>query len=204
MKTTPTETSLPTGLARPALNALAEAGLTGMHQLTGDWEPRLLALHGIGPETIRILRAALAQAQPTPVIFPSITVETVVHAPLSRVWEAWVRPQDICQWNSASPDWHTPSAHSDLRVGGTFTYRMEARDGSAGFDFSGVFTEVQPQLRLAFQLGDQRTVRIVFQPVAGGVLVRETFDAEQENSLELQREGWQAILDHFRRYVEGV
>ncbi|MBN8783709.1 MAG: polyketide cyclase [Sphingobacteriales bacterium SCN 48-20] len=132
----------------------------------------------------------------------SITIETTVNAPVEKVWEIWNKPEHIIQWNSASPDWHTPSAENDLRVGGQLKSRMEARDGSMGFDFAGTYTEVKENEKLAYTLGDGRNVEIIFTAVEGGTHVKETFDAENQNSLEMQRMGWQAILDSFRAYAE--
>lgn len=132
-----------------------------------------------------------------------ITVETVVDAELNRVWDAWNDPEDIQQWNSAQDDWHTTRSTVDLREGGKFQSRMEAKDGSAGFDFEGTYTRVVPHESIAYRMSDGREVEVEFVDQAGGVLVKETFDAETENPPELQREGWQAILDNFARYVEA-
>jgi uncharacterized protein YndB with AHSA1/START domain len=132
-----------------------------------------------------------------------ITVETYVRAPLHTVWRAWTTPDDIVRWNAASDDWHTTAAAVDLRVGGTFTSRMEAKDGSMGFDFEGTYTEVVPQERIAYAMDDGRTVVVDFAAEDAGVRVREVFDAEATNPMELQRQGWQAILDSFARYVEA-
>lgn len=132
----------------------------------------------------------------------SITIETTVHAPIAHVWDVWTNPEFIKQWNAASDDWYTPSSTNDLRVGGIFTACMEARDGSAGFDFSGTYTEVVPHQKIAYTLGDDRTVRITFEETAEGVRVTETFDIENENSADMQRAGWQAILDNFKKVTE--
>jgi len=132
----------------------------------------------------------------------AITVQVTVNAPLSRVWEKWITPQDIMNWNNATDDWYTPSAQNDLRVGGKFTSRMSSRDGSMSFDFSGVYYEVIPEKKLAYNLGDERKVSVEFNVVKDGVQVTEIFDREHENSAEAQRTGWQAILDNFKRYVE--
>jgi len=131
-----------------------------------------------------------------------ITIETVVAAKLSRVWDAWNSPDDIQRWNAANEDWHTTRSVVDLREGGKFLSRMEAKDGSQGFDFEGTYIRVEPQKLLEYQMGDGREVRVEFAESADGVLVRETFDAESVNPPELQRMGWQSILDNFRRYVE--
>jgi uncharacterized protein YndB with AHSA1/START domain len=132
-----------------------------------------------------------------------ITIETLVRADARTVWDAWNTPADICRWNAASDDWHTTSSEVDLREGGTFSARMEAKDGSFGFDFGGVYTCVEPPRRLGFRMGDGREVDVEFVPEAGGVRVRETFEAEGQHDPEFQRAGWQAILDHFARHVEA-
>lgn len=132
-----------------------------------------------------------------------ITVETVVKSELAKVWEAWNTPADILQWNAASEDWHTTRSEVDLRAGGAFRARMEARDGSFGFDFEGTYTRVVPRELVEFRMSDGREVRVEFAEQPDGVRVRETFDAESENPAEMQRQGWQAILDNFRRHVEA-
>jgi uncharacterized protein YndB with AHSA1/START domain len=131
-----------------------------------------------------------------------ITVETTVKAPIAAVWNAYTRPEDILQWNAASDDWHTTQASVELREGGTFSSRMEAKDGSFGFDFAGTYTQIVLHERLAYSFGD-RTAQVVFQPGADGVTVQVTFDAETEHPEEQQREGWQAILNRFARHVES-
>jgi uncharacterized protein YndB with AHSA1/START domain len=131
-----------------------------------------------------------------------ITVETIVSAPVNDVWTAWNTPDDIVAWNSPSPDWHTTRSAVDLREGGKFAARMEARDGSAGFDFEGVYTRVVPNKIVEFRMSDGREVNVEFvEQRSGGVLVRETFDAESQNPTQMQRAGWQAILDNFGRHV---
>ena len=132
-----------------------------------------------------------------------ITIETTVAAPLADVWRAWTTPADITQWNAATPDWHCPAAELDLRAGGSFSYRMEARDGSMGFNFCGTFTQVVPQELIEFSLGDDRIVTVEFVAGDGAVTVRESFTAESEHAAEQQRQGWQAILDNFARHVEA-
>src|SRR5690625_272888 len=129
-----------------------------------------------------------------------ITVETTVHAPLEEVWQAYVTPDDIMQWNTASDDWHTTSSTVDLRPGGEFSSRMEAKDGSAGFDFEGTYTRIITNRLIEYSLGE-RQVTVNFAEVAGGTQVRVVFDSEPTHSIEQQREGWQAILDRFARYV---
>lgn len=132
-----------------------------------------------------------------------ITVETLVKAELNAVWAAWNDPQDIQQWNAASDDWHTTQSSVDLREGGKFSSRMEARDGSAGFDFEGKYTRVVAQKLIEYVMDDGRQVKVEFAKGPGGVVVKETFDAESQNKPELQRQGWQAILDNFARHVEA-
>lgn len=131
-----------------------------------------------------------------------ITVETTVAAPVDRVWRAYTTPDAITQWNAASDDWHTTAAAVDLRPGGAFSSRMEAKDGSMGFDFAGTYTEVVEHERIAYAFGD-RAAEVEFRAVPAGTTVRVTFDGETTHSVEQQRQGWQAILDNFRRYVEG-
>jgi uncharacterized protein YndB with AHSA1/START domain len=132
-----------------------------------------------------------------------ITVETVINATLDDVWDAWNNPEDIQRWNTAHEDWHTTRSSVDLREGGSFTSRMEARDGSAGFDFEGTYTRIVPREAIEYRMSDGREVQVEFLERPGGVLVKETFDAETENTPELQRHGWQAILDNFGRHVEA-
>jgi uncharacterized protein YndB with AHSA1/START domain len=130
-----------------------------------------------------------------------ITIETTIKAPIDAVWSAWTTPADIMQWNAASDDWHTTSATVDLRTGGLFTARMEAKDGSFGFDFAGTYTKVEKNKSLEYALGDERSVQVEFITSGPNVTVRETFDSEPTHSIEQQREGWQAILDRFANYV---
>jgi uncharacterized protein YndB with AHSA1/START domain len=133
---------------------------------------------------------------------PQIAVEALVRAPLPAVWTAWNDPEAIVAWNAASDDWYTTSARVDLRVGGSFSSRMEAKDGSFGFDFEGTYTEVVPRQRVAYAMEDGRSCVVTFEPEGDAVRVREVFDAEGSNPLELQRQGWQAILERFAGYVE--
>lgn len=133
----------------------------------------------------------------------NIAIETSVRAPIERVWAAWNDPRAIEQWNAASPDWHTPRARVDLREGGSFSSRMEAKDGSAGFDFEGTYTHIEPQRLIEYAMSDGRKVRVEFIPADEIVTVRETFDAEDTHTAEQQRQGWQAILDSFSRYAES-
>jgi uncharacterized protein YndB with AHSA1/START domain len=131
-----------------------------------------------------------------------ISVETSVQAPIAKVWSAYTTPADIKQWNAASDDWHTTSAAVDLREGGAFTSRMEAKDGSFGFEFAGRYTKIVPNELIAYSFGDRVAV-VEFVPGATGVTVRVTFDAETEHSVERQRQGWQAILNSFAKHVEA-
>lgn len=132
-----------------------------------------------------------------------ITIETTVNAPLEKVWDFWGKPEHITKWNAASEDWHTPRAENDLRTGGKFSSRMEAKDGSFGFDFEGIYGEVIDHQKIAYAMPDGRQVEILFEEVNGQTKVTEHFDPETENSEEMQRQGWQAILDNFKKYVEG-
>ncbi len=133
----------------------------------------------------------------------SITVNVKVNAPLEKVWDYWTNPQHIVNWNYASEDWHAPHATNDLRVGGKFSSRMEAKDGSMGFDFEGEYTKVEQHIEIEYVLADARKVNIRFDSDGKETTVTETFDPENENTLELQRAGWQAILDNFKRYTES-
>lgn len=132
-----------------------------------------------------------------------ITIETSVDAPIETVWSCWTEPEHIMQWNSASPDWHTPSATNDLREGGSFTSRMEAKDGSIGFDFGGTYTKVIEHKEIAYRMDDGRKVSVTFDGHGGHTHISETFDPESENPVEMQRAGWQSILDNFKSYVEA-
>jgi uncharacterized protein YndB with AHSA1/START domain len=132
-----------------------------------------------------------------------ITVETLVNAPVSKVWGAYTTPADIKQWNTASDDWHTTQATVDLRDGGAFSSRMEAKDGSFGFDFAGTYTKIVPLKLIEYSFGD-RTGEVEFLPGADGVTVRVTFDAETTNSIDQQRQGWQSILANFSKHVEAM
>lgn len=150
-------------------------------------------------ELVAASRQAMAERKGDPM---KITVEKFIRAPLAKVWSAYVTPADIVQWNAASDDWHTTRATVDLRVGGAFSSRMEARDGSFGFDFAGTYTKVEPEKRLEYDFGDRKAA-IDFLPAGDGVTVRIAFDPETQNPVEMQRQGWQAILDNFARHVEA-
>ena len=131
-----------------------------------------------------------------------ITVETTVAAPIEDVWRAYTTPEDIKRWNAASDDWHTTAAAVDLRVGGAFSSRMEAKDGSMGFDFSGIYTNVVKHKLIEYSFGD-RAAQIEFAESPESVRVRVTFESEPTHSIEQQRDGWQAILNNFARHVEA-
>ncbi|WP_433945208.1 SRPBCC family protein [Paenibacillus sp. SN-8-1] len=135
---------------------------------------------------------------------PIITIETTVHSPIEKVWEYWTEPQHIKKWNNASDDWHVPTAENDLRVGGTFLTRMEAKDGSFGFDFSGVYDDVRINEYISYTIGDGRKVTITFSSQGNDTKVIETFEAETTNPTEMQQAGWQAILDNFKKYSESL
>ncbi|MGE0439833.1 MAG: SRPBCC family protein [Gemmatimonadales bacterium] len=129
-----------------------------------------------------------------------ISVDATVNAPIGKVWQAYTTPADIIQWNAASDDWHTTAASVDLRPGGAFSSRMEARDGSAGFDFAGTYTKVVDHRLIEYAFGD-RIAEVTFAETPAGVRVSVTFDAEPTHPVEQQRQGWQSILDRFARHV---
>lgn len=132
-----------------------------------------------------------------------LSVETLARADLDSVWTAYSNPDDITQWNSPDPSWHSPRSRVDLREGGTFSTRMEARDGSVGFDFEGTYTKVAPNELIEYRMSDGREAIVRFSQEADGTRIRVDFDPESENPIEMQQQGWQAILDSFGRYVEG-
>lgn len=133
-----------------------------------------------------------------------ITVSAVVNKPVADVWNTWTDPKHIIQWNAANDDWHCPKATNELKTGGTFSSTMAARDGSFSFDFEGVYDDVQPHKRIAYTMADGRTCEILFTSENGATRVVESFDAETQNPVEMQRAGWQAILDRFKAYAEGI
>lgn len=133
----------------------------------------------------------------------NITVEATVNAPIETVWDLWTNPDHITKWNNASDDWHTPKAENDLREGGKFMSRMEAKDGSFGFDFGGVYDRVKTNEVIAYTIGDGRKVEVLFTPDGNTTKVTETFEAETINPVEMQRGGWQAILNSFKQYAES-
>lgn len=133
-----------------------------------------------------------------------ITVTTTVKAPVQRVWAAWTTPESITKWNFASDDWCCPHAVIDLAVGSKFSYRMEAKDGSFGFDFEGNFTRVETNKSIEYIMDDGRKVWVSFEETADGVVVSETFDAENQHSAEMQRQGWKSILENFKKHTESL
>lgn len=133
----------------------------------------------------------------------AITVQTTIHADIRKVWKLFNDPQAITKWNSGHPEWHTPYSENDLRVGGTFKHRMEAKDGSMGFDFAGTYTAVIENELMEYDIADGRKVQVRFESAGNGTIVTETFDLENVHSEEMQRAGWQGILDNFKAYVES-
>jgi uncharacterized protein YndB with AHSA1/START domain len=133
-----------------------------------------------------------------------VSIETTVNAPIEQVWSAWITPDDIKEWNSASDDWHCPDAKIEFMVGGAFNYRMEAKDGSMGFDFEGTFTSINVNESIEYALDDDREVRINFYETQQGIRVVETFEAEDELSADQQRQGWLSILKSFKKHVEAA
>jgi uncharacterized protein YndB with AHSA1/START domain len=131
-----------------------------------------------------------------------ITVENTINAPVEKVWNYWTKPEHITQWCNASDEWHTPRAENDLKVGGKFNSRMEARDGSMGFDFWGIYDAVKNNEYIEYTMGDGRKCKITFTANGNSTKVVESFEAEEENSIEMQKGGWQAILDSFKKYSE--
>jgi uncharacterized protein YndB with AHSA1/START domain len=133
-----------------------------------------------------------------------ITVETTVNAPVEKVWSCWNEPEHITKWNQASDDWHCPKAENDLRTGGKLKSTMAAKDGSFSFDFEGVYTKVEPNKKIEFTIADGRRVEVNFQSQGNSTKVVESFEAEDTHTIEMQRGGWQAILDNFRKHTESV
>lgn len=132
-----------------------------------------------------------------------ITIKSEINLPVRKVWKLWTTPEDIIQWNYASKDWHTPKAVNDIRKGGSFNFRMEARDGSFGFDFYGVYDSIIPNKKICYTIGDGRKVEILFQAKNNKVEIIESFEAESTNPVEMQKSGWQSILDNFKKYAES-
>lgn len=132
-----------------------------------------------------------------------VTVQAVIQAPVEKVWKYWTEPEHITKWNQATDDWHSPRSENDLRVGGKFLTRMEAKDGSMGFDFFGVYDAVEEHEKISYTLGDGRKVDITFSEQGNETKVVETFDAESTHPIDFQQAGWQAIMDSFKRYTEN-
>ncbi|MCK6541367.1 SRPBCC family protein [bacterium] len=136
--------------------------------------------------------------------YTQVTIEATIQASIEKVWSVWTSPEHIVKWNAASDDWHTTKAENDLRVGGRFLSRMEAKDGSFGFDFTGTYDEVVQHELIAYTMEDGRKVRVHFSQSGKSTKIVSVFDAEQENPVDMQRNGWQAILDNFAKYVVAV
>ena len=134
----------------------------------------------------------------------TITVEVTIQQPIDKVWELWTKPEHITQWNFAADSWHCPSATNDPQTGGHFSWRMEAKDGSMGFDFSGVYEQVVPNKQITAKLGDGRQLIVVFADLNGSVKLTETFEVEDVNTVEEQKTGWQMILDNFKKYAMSI
>lgn len=132
-----------------------------------------------------------------------ITIESTINAPIEKTWEYFTKPEHIVKWNAASDDWHSPKAENDLRNGGKFSYRMEAKDGSFGFDFGGVYDKVEEHKYIEYTIGDGRKVDITFTTDGDKIKVVENFEAETTNPVEMQKGGWQTILDNFKKYTEA-
>jgi uncharacterized protein YndB with AHSA1/START domain len=132
-----------------------------------------------------------------------ITIESTINAPVSKVWDYWNKPEHITRWCAASDDWHTPTAENDLRVGGKFSSRMEAKDGSMGFDFWGIYDVVATNDAIEYTMGDGRKAKLSFIDKGNATRVIESFEAESTNPVEMQKGGWQAILDNFKKYTEA-
>ncbi|MCM5663057.1 SRPBCC family protein [Galbibacter mesophilus] len=133
----------------------------------------------------------------------NISITTTVNASPVKVWDHWNTPEHIMQWNFASPDWHCPKAENDLKVGGKLTSRMEAKDGSFGFDFEGIYNEITPYEKISYTLLDGRQVITIFEEIDDKTKITTTFEADSQNPIEMQRDGWQAIINNFKLYTEG-
>lgn len=134
---------------------------------------------------------------------PVINISAEVNAPIEKIWKYWNTPEDVVKWNTASPEWHTPVAENDLKKGGKFNYRMEAKDGSFGFDFWGIYDEISPNKHIAYTLGDERKVSIDFITEGDKTIIKQSFEAESQNPVEMQQAGWQSILDNFKKFAES-
>ena len=168
-------------------------GKTRLHASMESIEEHLEFFSAIFPKALSIVKQSAENLQ--------IIIETSIDASIEKVWDCWTNPKHIINWNSASEDWHTTKSENDLRIGGKFTSRMEAKDGSMGFDFEGTYTDIQVHQKIVSQLGD-RKVCTEFIATDQQVRVVEAFDPESQNSLERQKMGWQAILDNFKKYVQ--
>lgn len=133
-----------------------------------------------------------------------ITVEAIINVPIKKAWELWTSPEHIVHWNNASKDWHTPKVENDLREGGKFLFKMEAKDGSFGFEFEGIYTEVKTNELIAYKMEDDRQVKINFTSEGNETKITESFETEEINAIDLQRKGWQSLLNNFKKYAEGI
>ena len=133
-----------------------------------------------------------------------IKIETTINAPINTVWEKWTKPEHIQNWNFASPDWHCPSAKTDLQIGGEFHYEMASKDGSMSFDFGGTFQQIEEQKSLEILIGDGRKMKVTFDATEAGTKVTEQFEPENQNPEDMQQAGWQMILDNFKNYAENA
>ena len=176
-------------------------------QIVPDILPKLLS----DPDPAKAQTAMAAMMQMRKIVIAdlskmpektAITVENTVDAPVEKVWRLWTEPEHIRNWNNASDDWHTPKAVNDLRAGGHFSFTMAAKDGSFSFDFAGVYDEVIENQRIAYTIADGRKVEVTFKGMGDKTAITETFEAENMNSRDMQRQGWQAILDNFKKYAE--
>jgi uncharacterized protein YndB with AHSA1/START domain len=136
--------------------------------------------------------------------YVQLKIEATIKNKVEQIWDAWTKPEHITRWNFASDDWCCPSATNDLKKGGHYVARMEAKDGSFGFDFGGVYTEVVPFKKISMMMGDGRTATTTFENLGASTKVTTVFDAEKQNPEEMQRAGWQSILNNFKKYVEGL
>lgn len=132
-----------------------------------------------------------------------ITVTTQINKTIDKVWEYFTKPEHIVNWYFAADTWHCPEARNDLSIGGSFCYKMSAKDGSFSFDFEGIYSVIEEKSKIGYELADGRKIIILFEEIENNVVITESFDPENENSLELQQNGWQAILDNFKKYVEN-
>ncbi len=134
----------------------------------------------------------------------TVTIETLINKPVNDCWSIWTSPNHIINWNFATPEWHCPSAEHELKVGANFKYHMAAKDGNMAFDYTGSFTSIIPNQLLEYKLNDNRTVSVKFSEVNGSSKIVQTFEVEDENTIDMQRQGWQAILDNFKKYAEST